>query len=245
MKAFLKSLPVVGPLLKKGRRGVTILSGPYHRWKRDAERNLHRILRGDRQVFIVQIGSNDGSTGDPIYNLLQRHPSWEALLVEPVPFLFERLRANHRGNARVRFDNVAVSEKAGTSSFYYIDAAAKKQIPDLPYWFDQLGSFDRAHITRHLGASIEPFIVSTELTTLPLAGLFERNRVTRIDVLHIDTEGHDWVILQQLDLAVWHPKVILFEHSHLKPADKTAALAFLSGKYRITDLGSDYLCVRL
>jgi FkbM family methyltransferase len=241
MKVFLKSLPVVGPVFK----WIGKIRWEYHCWKVDPERNLSRILGGRKNLFIVQIGSNDGTTGDPICNLLRRHPSWKALLVEPVPFLFERLRINYRGNNNVQFDNVAIAAEAGTSTFYFVDAAAKQQIPDLPCWFDQLGSFDRSHIARLLGDALKPFIVSIELATLPLSAVLDRNNVTTMDVLHIDTEGYDWIILRQLDLNVFQPKVILFEHKHLQDSEKREAVNFLERQYRISDLGGDYLCERL
>ena len=241
MKSTLKSLPVVGPALAR----VGKLRWKYHCWKVDPERNLHRILRGSKNLFIVQIGSCDGITGDPIFNLLQRNSSWKALLIEPVPHLFERLRINYRNRNNVQFDNVAIGDKTGTGTFYYVDPAAKQQIPDLPCWVDQLGSFERSHITRHLGDALEPFIVSTEIAILPLAAVLDRDHVTTIDVLHIDTEGYDWIILRQLDLNKFQPKVILFEHKHLKESDRLAAVAFLEGRYHLADLGGDYLCTRI
>lgn len=208
-------------------------------------RNLSRILKGCGDLFVVQIGSNDGATDDPIFKLLARNPSWHALLVEPVPFLFERLRANYRDNKNIKFENVAISDKVGKSAFYYVDQRAKQHIPDLPFWFDQLGSFDRNHISRHFGEVLEPFIQSIELTTIPLAEMLARNGVTTIDVLHIDTEGYDWKILQQLDLRMVKPKAILFEHKHLSAADKASAREFLGSGYSIRDLGNDLLCVRV
>jgi FkbM family methyltransferase len=238
MKTFLKSLPLVGPAFKK----LGELRWRYRCWKVDPARNLGKILRGCDDLFVVQIGSNDGTTGDPICSLLRKNPSWKALLVEPVPFLFERLRDNYRYNGNVRFDNVAIAKNAGRSNFYYVAAVAKEHIPDLPVWFDQLGSFDRTHITRHFGSVLDPFIVSAAIDTLPLSSVLARNHVTKIDVLHIDAEGYDWIVLQQLEQAKFLPKVIMFEHKHLVDNDKRAAVEFLENNYQITDLGSDYLC---
>jgi hypothetical protein len=44
----------------------------------------------------------------------------------------------------------------------------------------------------------------------------------RIDVLHIDTEGHDAKILAQVDLARWRPAVIMFESVHLEASERAA-----------------------
>jgi FkbM family methyltransferase len=242
MKKFLKSLPFLG----SHSSGIGKLRWRYRCWKVDPTRRLRCILEGREGLFVVQIGSNDGLTGDPIHSLLRENPSWNALLVEPVPFLFERLRQNYSHNKNVRFENVAVTHAAGTTTFHYVDPAAKQRIPDLPEWYDQLGSFDRGHIVRQLGAAMEPYIVSDEIPTLPLAAVLERNQVSKIDVLHIDTEGFDWEILKQLDLGRFQPAAILFEHKHLAEGDKRAAVAFLKDSYRISDLdvSGDYLCER-
>ena len=197
------------------------------------------------RVFVVQIGSNDGKSGDPLYSLLVRNTSWEALFVEPVPFLFERLRKNYGTNRRFRFENVAIAEQVGVRKFYYINDTAKKHLLGLPCWFDQLGSFDRSHISRHFGTALDEFIVCEDIPTLPLATLFEHNRVNRIDLLHIDTEGYDWAILQQLDLRKYTPTAILFEHNHLSEEAKEEACAFLHGRYSITRLGEDFFCLRV
>ena len=205
---------------------------------------IGRILRNQENAYVVQIGSNDGVANDPIHQLLLAHPGWEALLVEPVPFLFERLRQNYPNQARFRFENVAISDQPGTLPFYYVAEGATRKIADLPHWHDQLGSFDPDHIRRHFGNRLDAFIVKTQIATVSMPMLLERHRVPRIDLLHIDAEGSDWMILRQVDLVRFAPRIILFEHAHLSETDKQAAREFLSKRYRIADLGMDFICVR-
>jgi FkbM family methyltransferase len=239
MKTLLKSLSLLSTVFTTPGK----LHPPRRRENIDLTRIIQEKLGRRGEVFIVQIGSNDGVTGDPVFPLLRDNPSWGALLVEPVPFLFEQLKRNYAGNKTVQFENVAVSGEAGKKSFHYVDPAARQHIPDLPFWFDQLGSFDRGHIIRHIGSALERLIVTTEVPALPLEDLFERHHVSRIDVLHIDAEGHDWIILQQLDQKRFRPEFILFEHKHLSKRDKRAAVDFLADDYRITQVNShDYLC---
>jgi FkbM family methyltransferase len=243
MNQFLKSLPVLGFLLKLAER----LRWKFHMWKVDPSRLLQRYLRGQKNLFLLQIGSNDGLNGDPIFAALKVQSSWKALLVEPVPYLFGRLKQNYDGNNRVQFANVAIAEEATPGIFYYLDASAKLHFPDLPSWFDQLGSFDRNHIIKHLGVAMEPFIRTLDIPTVSLPSLLEQHEVSQIDVLHIDTEGYDWKILRQLNLKKFRPKLILFEYKHLQEAERLAAMAFLKPAYRITDLdvSGDYLCERI
>ncbi len=237
MREFLKSIPFVQPV-------VWTMREHYRRWRNDLSRRLIQALGSRENVFVVQIGANDGSTGDPIHPLLTQKKSWRALLVEPVPFLFERLQRNYPEAGRFQFENVAIGRTVGHSTFYYVTAEAKAALPDLPVWYEQLGSFDRAHIIRHLGAAIEPFIIAAKIPTAPLDVLLQRNAVTKIDLLHIDTEGYDWEILRQLDLQKFRPTVILFEHRHLPEELIKKAWAFLSKDYTIVDTRGDSFCQR-
>jgi uncharacterized SAM-binding protein YcdF (DUF218 family) len=57
----------------------------------------------------------------------------------------------------------------------------------------------------------------------PLGDTLARKGITRIDLLHIDTEGHDFEVIKQLDLKQQAPNAILYEHIHLSNVDKIVA----------------------
>lgn len=198
---------------------------------------------GPGPAWLVQIGSNDGKTGDPLYPLFQQYTRWRGLLVEPIPYIFERLRANYPDATRFDLANVAIGEE-GTQPFYVVDPEAKESLPDLPYWYDQLGSFDRNHIVKELDGVLEPFIRQIDVESIPLTTLLDRYGVQEIDVLHIDAEGYDWRVLRQLDLARFRPTFILCEHHHLSLEERTKALAFLEPDYEVFRLGIDWLAIR-
>jgi FkbM family methyltransferase len=238
-KEVLRSIPFLRTAVRESRRRY---------WKWRIQGHLKQALSGLKNVYVVQIGSNDGKTGDPIRPLLLRNPSWAALLVEPVPFLFARLRRNYGGAPRFHFESVAIAEQVGVGAFYYIDEAARERMSRRPWWFDQIGSFERNHLVGHLetigyvGSAADRVIKSVNVPTLPLPMLLERSNVDRINLLHIDAEGYDWKILSQLDLTKYRPEVILFEHVHLSVEAKAAARAFLQDRYTILQLGDDCFC---
>lgn len=192
---------------------------------------------------VVQIGSNDGITGDPVYPVLIRRPEWKALLVEPVPHLFERLKQTWSHRPGFTFVNAAANE-GRDASFYWVDPAAKDQFPDLPDWFEQLGSFDRGHIVRHLGRALESYIRCTEVQGIRLPDLLQREQVHAFDLLHIDAEGYDERILSQFDPLHYRPSIVLYEHKHLSTAARMRAIARLAPCYELFDLGPDVLAVR-
>ena len=178
-----------------------------------------------------------------MYPLFQKYPSWRGVLVEPIPYIFAKLKANYPDKDRFELANVAIGED-GKVPFYYVDKAAINDLPDLPYWYDQLGSFDRAHIVKELDGVLEPYIRSMEVESLHLGSLLDRYEISKIDVLHIDAEGYDWKVLQQLDLSRFRPAFILCEHHHLSHDEREAALAFMATDYEVLRVGIDWLAAR-
>lgn len=236
VKAAIKLIPVVGPLAQWSHSMV------FGAWKCDPSRWIALTVRYP-QAQIVQIGSNDGRTGDPIYRLLHKNVEWRGLFVEPVPYLFKRLLENYSDRQRFQFANVAINDgKPGI--FYFVDQLAREHFPNLPAWFDQLGSFDRSHITRHLEGQLDLFIVEQPVEGTTLDNLLSDQNIERIDILHVDTEGHDWNILSQLDLERFSPEVILYENKHLSADDGRSAIEFLSERYDIFEQGADRMAIR-
>jgi len=238
LKQSVGAIPILGP-------GLRWLWNWYPTYKRDPYQNLRKAFKGAKDLNVIQIGSNDGSSGDPLYRLLKRNASWKALFIEPVPYAFKKLRNNYGSDVRFCFENVAIGKKIEKVNFYYVSELAKEQLSDLPYWYDQLGSFNPDHITNHLGERIRPYIVVEQVDCVPLPLILERNHVDRIDLLHIDTEGADWMILQQLDLDRYAPDVILIEHKHLSPQEIVEMRSFLGSRYQMIQLAGDFFCRRL
>ena len=207
---------------------------------------LRRVFAGQERLYCVQIGSNDGLQGDPLNALFREQPGWGALFVEPVPSLFARLRNNYPDASRFRAANVAVSGVRGTLSFYTVSERAREAFGDsLPYWFDQLGSFNREHILRHLDGRLEPYIVEIEVPAMTLDDLLREHSVDQVDLLHSDTEGHDLVVLQGLDFSRFRPRAILYEHKHLSVDDQRRARELVSGQgYELHEYQGDTLALR-
>ena len=207
-------------------------------------------LDRQRDVFFVQIGSNDGQQGDPLRPLLLAYPEWRGVFVEPVNFLFDKLRSLYsREKGRFAFENVAIGTKNEKAILFNIAPAARTEEGiNVPHWCYQLASFRKDVLLKNLGedlsADLGPFIQETEVQTLTLSSLFERNRVERIDLLHIDTEGYDYEILRQLDFTRYQPRVILFEHVHLNDSERHAARVLLqTHNYRLSEIGRDTLAI--
>ena len=177
---------------------------------------IARRLKGHAEIRFVQVGSNDGTHGDPISALIKSQSGWRGVFVEPVPAIFRRLKANYGESPRFVFENVLIGREAGVVPFYAVSDQAREALGDaLPYWYDQLGSFDRHHITKHLNGKLAPYIEEMQLPAITLPALLRRHGMESLDLLHVDTEGFDDEVLAQLDLDQHRPAVLLYEHKHL------------------------------
>jgi FkbM family methyltransferase len=188
-------------------------------------------------VFFVQVGSNDASFGDPVIGFVLGR-GWRGILIEPVPYVFERLRTRHGRNPRLQLENVAIAGADGTRTFYYLE----RLDPPLSPWYDQMGSFSRAHIEKHerFTPGLSRHIRQMEVPCLSLASLLRRSGVQRLDLLHVDAEGYDFEVIQSLDFDTVTPGIIVFEHGHVSRAAREAGLAFLAERgYRVVHEGRD------
>lgn len=206
---------------------------------------LEAFARAYPEARFVQIGSNDGMMEDPLRDSILKY-RWQGVMVEPVPQLFERLRSNYVGRAGLSFENVAVSSAEGMLPFYRI--ADPSGVASLPVWAPGLGSFSREVLLSHRNRipGIENYIVESQVPVVRFDTLCRRNGVQGIDLLHIDTEGHDYEILESIDLARLLPRVVVYERHHLTAAQQAACIARLEGLgYSCMHEGLDTFCVRI
>lgn len=197
---------------------------------------------GEKAIQIVQIGSNDGRVGDPLYHLFHQNKNWKGLFVEPVPYIFERLKNNYSNDPRFRFENAAING-GEMMEFHWVDPIVKEHEPDLPFFYDQLGSFDKSHIINALDGKLAPYIISQKINGLTLEGLLAKHQIKQFDLLHIDVEGYDWEVLQQLNLAKNKPIFILYEGVHLSEKARMASADFLKRDYELFKHEGDILAV--
>src|ERR1700752_3182480 len=104
---------------------------------------------GGKSAVVVKVGANDGVQDDPIATLIRQNPDWREVFIEPLPHIFRRLKANYPPLPNYIFENIAVSRERGVRRMFYVSDDIKKVHPDVPFWYDHLGSFDRNHVLKH------------------------------------------------------------------------------------------------
>jgi FkbM family methyltransferase len=208
------------------------------------QRLVRTAARSIELPVFVKVGANDGITGDPFGDSLLKNAAWRGLLIEPVPYCVERLNLIYEDRSRFTIDQVAVGRVPGTTTFYYVSEDARRSLPDLPDWYDQLGSFDRQHILKHLDGKLEPFIIAVDVNVDSLSNILRRHRVSDITLLHIDTEGYDLEVLKSVRLGEVLPSCIVIEHKHLTSNDRWELLALLEAEgYTVRNTGCDFFAM--
>ena len=133
------------------------------------------------------------------------------ILVEPVPYLFEQLKNNYKkfDNGNIIFINKAVSNFIGEIEMTI--PSEENNFSELPFWASQLGSVNRDHALGHISDLI---VQKISVKTTTINEIVKEYNIKQIDLLHTDTEGHDYTILMHYDFEI-KPKRIMFEHKHI------------------------------
>ena len=176
-------------------------------------------------ALFIQIGANDGFTGDPLHELITRPDTrWRGVLIEPVAHLFAELSKRYANKPALRLERAAIGERDGEITIHRLDTTAHD-----PLWLEQVPSIEPEILRRtaqQLGASDKATVTET-VACLSVATLLARHGIEHLDLLVIDTEGWDWRILRQFDLGALRPELILYEHQHLGEEERGQAQEFL------------------
>jgi len=184
---------------------------------------LLRRANPEKNIHVLQVGAFDGVTADP----LSRHlaaADVRAVLLEPQPEPFRKLKAKYMGFENIQTLNLAVADHYGTLEMWSDDMEGGSV----------MASTAAAHGKRFALAreSLKPFLV--ECTTG--AALLEKLDWNRIDFLQVDVEGMDWKVVTQFLAMESRPSVVNFEIIHLSKNERIESERRLCGLgYQIID----------
>ncbi|MEP7308713.1 MAG: FkbM family methyltransferase [Acidobacteriota bacterium] len=188
---------------------------------------ITRLSAATPDFLVIQIGACDGLMADPIHAWIQKN-HWRGVLVEPQKIEFERLKTTYRNELdRVALENVAIADSEGTRTLYRL-----KDDELTSDWKRGTASLLHRPDSEHFVAELVPCIT--------LDTLLKRHQVSRIDLLQVDVEGYDFEIIKLIDFKKIRPKLIRYEHRHLRPSDKHACKTLLVRHgYRILEMQFD------
>jgi FkbM family methyltransferase len=205
---------------------------------------IEQTFRNYKEVFVLKIGANDGVENDPLAEFLMNDLRYRGLLVEPIPAYAKMLSANYEKTGRFKIEQAAIAAQEGEIAMYYVDEkATDRNGQTLPTWLRGVASLDRAHVEKHLAPEMHEAIRETKVACFSVTGLLARHKVRKVDLLQIDTEGYDYIVVQQFDFSAFRPRIVVFERKHLSREDQSAAKALMENAgYKVKTLETDFLC---
>ncbi len=250
--------------MKPSAKATVVTEAPEAVSARVIRTALESLLQTQSTVQIVQVGAHIGDTfNDPLNEFLRIHasgpnPRVSALLIEPVPFLFKKLVETYRGYRNVVLENVAISDRDGIADFYCLPENIRPAELGLPEWIDQLGSlrsdrmtklWDRYESKHHSAAKqVQEFYLKHRITKsvqcMTLENVLAKHSIINIDLLNLDTEGHDFAILKTINFKQIKPTFINYERVLLFEEEPKCRKLLVNVGYELGDYGQDTFCTR-
>jgi FkbM family methyltransferase len=145
--------------------------------------------------FFVEVGANHPTDLSQTWFLEQQ--GWKGILVEPLPACCEKLRAVRK--------NSTICEAA---------AGAPEQVGEATL------NVAASDVWSHLGEEDKTLPVTSRIKVAvrTLESILDEHKVSRIDLLSIDTEGMELNVLRGLNLAKRRPALVLLE-DHMETLD--------------------------
>lgn len=203
---------------------------------------LHSRGRRGEKLFAINIGAMDGLMFDELSGYSNLY-GFSGLYVEPIPYLFERLKSNLDSGKNI-FENAAISTHNGTVEMLTIDQEAIDlgKVHSCFYGMSSITPPQNGLGSEGDREVVEKYGKVLHVPCLTLDSLFKKHNITSFDILKLDTEGHDFVIFNQLDLDKYRPLLIRMEWINLPKQDKWACLNKLTSyNYYVEYSGQDLI----
>src|SRR5205085_6361198 len=154
---------------------------------------------------IVEAGAFDGADTK---KMALMWPKGTVHAFEPVPEIYERLQNNTKNLSNVHCYPYALSDKNSTQLFYV------SENPQKPGIASQAGSLHKPKERLNVSPLIFPRTTMVQTITLPTWA--QQHTITHIDLLWLDTQGHEFTILQSAQHLLPMIDVVLTEISFIE-----------------------------
>lgn len=185
---------------------------------------LHKLGKLNPDAFVIQIGANDGISFDDTRGFLDMY-QWPALLVEPIPEIFQELKSNFSDRNNYLFDQSAITNHDGPVVMLNVSRDTINENSLHPGYKGMSALYP---LKNGFGSDYERDIhvrdnLSKDVTVngITFNTLLSKHNITEFDVLLCDAEGHDWEIFSQINLEKYRPKIIRLEYMNLNSSEQS------------------------
>lgn len=199
-------------------------------WHAHVDRVVATRRAANAPVRFIQIGAMDGVQFDPLHQHIKQG-GWAGVFCEPMPFHMTSLQQAYEGLPNLHFLQAAVVAASGDVTMTYLPPEAV-EAHNIKRHAIGMGCVDYARSgfakqTADAQAMLRPLMKEITVRGVTLPEALATGELDALDIYVSDTEGHDGIILQQLDVLRTQPQLILIEHEHMTTDEKIAAIARL------------------
>lgn len=199
------------------------------------------FIHHQNSLCFIQIGGYDGLSFDHLFSYFKHiHPN--GIILEPIPSYFSQLKSNSSNYPDISLLNYAIHTSNDKMKMYKIKDEMTGKFPD---WIKGCAGFSKSQLTRH--GVLEEQIETLEVPCLSINSVFKQlENGKSLDYLQVDCEGYDGQIMLDLDLGIYKPKVIKFEHINLDYNElKDVRTKLRKHGYILMNEGTDTIGIRL
>ncbi|HLC06659.1 MAG TPA: FkbM family methyltransferase [Candidatus Babeliales bacterium] len=172
--------------------------------------NSHKTIDIVKQFLpdnpvIVEAGAFDGNDTK---KMAKQWPNATIHAFEPLPEIYDRLVTNTTELNNVHYYRLALSSNNGTELFYVSERSTRPGVAS------QAGSLRKPK--QRLSKSPLIFPRTTMVQTVTLDTWANENAIQTIDLMWLDTQGHELAILQAAPIMIKNITIILAEVSFIE-----------------------------
>ncbi len=180
---------------------------------------LFRPIGNIDHYNIIKIGAFTGDNrNDNVMGIMkevkEKNLNFRNIYIEPVKEYLDLLMLNNKKidpqNNHI-YINKAVSNDNKKLKIYKV--SKNNNFDNYPWWIEQLATSNKEHYIKHGFKDI--LLDEIEVDCVTFNDIVKEYEVKSLDLLVIDTEGHDYNIIMSLDFNLIKPKYIEFEHLHM------------------------------
>ena len=174
------------------------------------QKKIFKILKDLNMKVVIDVGAHKGEF---LSYLLKLDNIEKIYAFEPQKKIFNELLNKFSNNKKIVLNNCAISNENGNKTIKInklTSTSTFSEISENSLWFKL------KNIILFSQNSIDD---SYQVSTQKLDNYIKEKNIQRIDLLKIDTEGHDLIVLQSINLEKINVKMIKIEHKHLNKDD--------------------------
>jgi len=204
---------------------------------------LHYLGKNKQDVFVMNIGAMDGVLFDEMVGYTQKY-NFKGLYVEPIPYLFEKLKNNIGDKENNFFENSAISDYDGEIEMLTImkDAIDNGLVHNCFYGMSAVYPPKNGLGSEGDRETVEKYGEVVKVSCITFETLLKKYNITDFDVIKIDAEGHDFKIFKQIDIGKYKPSIIRIEWINLNKDEQLEIKdIFKKHNYEFELLGQDII----